>query len=193
MEKYLYLREIEWALSWVQGGEVPLKCASAYKKDERGGIYTPDENLIDNSSHDISQFEHLFKMSAGKLSVGKLIENGKEFPSELRFDRKIEDGLVLCLANRRSNYIAKKLKKKACVKIIDVDALKNCLDEQIGIISKMDACKYTQGHLRNHFLKSSLDSWQEEFRLFWPHAKPCVVNIPSNIALHVPIRGNYAF
>ena len=31
----------------------------------------------------------------------------------------------------------------------------------------MKDCAYTDGHQRNHFLKSTKDAWQDEFRIFW--------------------------
>lgn len=189
MKKYLYLTEHAWVAAWETGGEVPLNCASSYKRIERQGIYTPDENLIDNSSHDILQFGPLFEVENGTVTVGSINVNSVKIAENITFDRKTEDGLVLCLANRRSNFIAKKLEKKACVQIVDIHILKSCLDEQIGIISEMKECSYTSEHYRNRFLKSSLDSWQDEYRLFWPNAKPCNVYIPPGMAKRVPIRG----
>lgn len=190
MEKYLYLTEYSWVSPWINGGEVPLSCASAYKSVERAGVYTPDENLIDNSTHDINQFGSAFLIENSTVNFYGGSVNGKPLPDFMRIERRTEDGLVLCLANRRSNYIAKKLGKKACVKILDVEALKSCLDAQIGVESLMAPCKYTSDHSRGHFLKSSLDSWQDEFRIFWPNTMACKVNIPPNIALRIPIRGN---
>ncbi|EIV7044122.1 hypothetical protein [Citrobacter braakii] len=193
MEKYLYLTKCEWVSPWVNGGEIPLSCASSYKRVERGGVFTPDENLIDNSTHDINQFGSAFCIENSTVNFYGGFINGKSLPEFMRFDRRTEDGLVLCLANRRSNYIAKKLGKNACVKILDVIALKNSLDEQIGIESEMGPCRYTVSHSRGHFLKSALDSWQDEFRLFWPNTQARYVFIPPNIAIQIPIRGSQGY
>ena len=190
MEKYLYLSELSFVSPWVEGGSVPLKSASTYKSIERQGIYTPDENLIDTSTHDIGLFGGAVVIENSTVNFFGGSINGEPLPDQMTIDRKTEDGLVLCLANRRSNYIAKKLNKKACVKILDMHKLKIVLDEQIGIVSIMDSCSYTKTHHRNHFLKSELDAWQEEYRLFWPGAGSTNVNIPRGIAIQIPIRSS---
>lgn len=190
MEKYLYLTELSWVEPWVNGGVIPLKCASSYKSIERHGIFTPDENLIDTSTHDINQFASAISIENSSVTFFGGEINGIKLPSVMKIERKTEDGLVLCLANRRSNYIAKRLGKKACVKIFNIFELKEVLDEQIGVCSLMDKCEYTKTHLRNHFLKSELDSWQEEYRLFWPGVEAAEVKIKKNMAMQIPIRGS---
>ncbi|HCA9548793.1 hypothetical protein HXX54_12945 [Klebsiella pneumoniae] len=190
MEKYLYLTELSWVEPWVNGGVIPLKCASSYKSIERHGIFTPDENLIDTSTHDINQFASAISIENSSVTFLGGEINGIKLPNVMKIERKTEDGLVLCLANRRSNYIAKRLGKKACVKIFNIFELKEVLDEQIGVFSLMDKCEYTKTHLRNHFLKSELDSWQEEYRLFWPGVEAAEVKIKKNMAMQIPIRGS---
>ncbi|MEQ0036418.1 hypothetical protein ABLU74_04700 [Klebsiella sp. GG_Kp161] len=190
MEKYLYLTELSWVEPWVNGGVIPLKCASSYKSIERHGIFTPDENLIDTSTHDINQFASAISIENSSVTFFGGEINGIKLPNVMKIERKTEDGLVLCLANRRSNYIAKRLGKKACVKIFNIFELKEVLDEQIGVCCLMDKCEYTKTHLRNHFLKSELDSWQEEYRLFWPGVEAAEVKIKKNMAMQIPIRGS---
>lgn len=190
MEKYLYLTELSWVEPWVNGGVVPLKCASSYKSIERHGIFTPDENLIDTSTHDINQFASVISIENSSVTFFGGEINGIKLPNVMKIDRKTEDGLVLCLANRRSNYIAKRLGKKACVKIFNIYELKDMLDEKIGVCSLMDKCEYTKTHLRNHFLKSELDSWQEEYRIFWPGVEAAEVKIKRDMAMQIPIRGS---
>ncbi|MEH9098454.1 hypothetical protein RAF55_05860 [Klebsiella pneumoniae] len=190
MEKYLYLTELSWVEPWVNGGVVPLKCASSYKSIERHGIFTPDENLIDTSTHDINQFASAISIENSSVTFFGGEINGIKLPNVMKIDRKTEDGLVLCLANRRSNYIAKRLGKKACVKIFNIYELKDMLDEQIGVCSLMDKCEYTKAHQRNHFLKSELDSWQEEYRIFWPGVEAAEVKIKRDMAMQIPIRGS---
>ncbi|MCR1304018.1 MULTISPECIES: hypothetical protein [unclassified Enterobacter] len=188
MEKFLYLTEKEWFQPWVYGGNVPLSLASKYKKDERHGIYTPDENLVDSSTHDLNKVfgGGVNLMGTNHVFIDSYV-NGELFPF-MQYNRTFEDGLILCLANRRSNYIAKKLKKFSCVKILNVENLKLILDEQIGVVSEMGPCKYTSSHIRNCFTKSNLDSWQDEYRLFWPGAEPRDVFIPKGTATRISIR-----
>ncbi len=189
MKKYLYLQFENYAETWVNGGKIPLFKASKYKREDRQGIYTPDENQIDNSSHGDEVFGGMISFGSDvQGSIGSISAPGFHIENIL-LDRRLEDGLILCLANRRSNYIAKKLKKEACVEITDIVALKNILDEQIGQIGVMGKCRYTDLHHRNHFLKSSLDSWQDEFRIFWKDAEDIEVTIPKGLAKRIPIRG----
>ena len=188
MEKFLYLKEKSWVQPWIEGGEVPLYNASKYKSAERDGIYTPDENLIDVSTHSVEQVfgDSVPIMGSNIIFEGAEI-NGVSYPF-IQVDRTFEDGLVLCLANRRSDEIAKGLKKLACVKILSIEYLKEVLDEQIGIKSLSGPCKYTTTHIRDSFTKSTLDSWQDEFRLFWPGVESRSVHIPQGIAIRIPIR-----
>lgn len=190
MKKYLYLSEHWMASNWISGGPVPLYAASKYKKQDRNAIYTPDENLIDTSTHRVEDFRkrgvYIDDTSTIVLDNGKV--NGIHYPGEVRLQRRIEDGLILCMANRLSNHIAKRLKKMACVEIKDVESLKLALDEQIGFSGEMEPCKYTDGHNRNHFLKSDLDAWQDEFRIVWVGAKPQEVIIPPNTGIKVRVR-----
>lgn len=192
MEKYLYLTESSWANAWVYGGNVPLSTSSHYRKKERSQIYTPDENIIDNSTHDIKDFKGLIDIDINNSSSVEFTMNdctfGDVLLDKVHFDIKFEDGLVLCLANRRSNYIAKRLGKIACVKIFDIESLKINLDKQIGVVGIMDRCEYTKGHARHHFLKSHHDSWQDEYRIFWPNVETRNVLIPSNTAQRISIR-----
>jgi hypothetical protein len=191
MKKYLYLTKKEWVYPWVKGGVVPLFQASKYLSDERDGVMTPDENLVDTSSHDIKVLGNGINIEVGAtVTFRDCSFDGVFHPGLIKIDRKIEDGLVLCLANKKCSELAKKLGKVACVEISDIAHLKRHLDKQIGIASIMKACEYTEDHQRNHFLKSSLDAWQEEYRIFWPGAKSTRVSIPSGMAKEVIIRSN---
>ncbi|WP_236942821.1 hypothetical protein [Ewingella americana] len=151
MEKYLYLTKVEWADAWVNGGVVPLFSSSTYKSEERKATFTPDENLIDTSTHDLKDFKGLVKFEGGGSVIfdETCTINGKRYPGGINFSQRTEDGLVLCMANRKSNFIAKKLGKFACVRIYDVVALKAVLDEQIGVVGEMGECKYTSNHQRD--------------------------------------------
>ncbi|HCR1052135.1 hypothetical protein LRN34_23835, partial [Enterobacter kobei] len=166
--------------------------SSTYRKPFRDGIYTPDENLIDTSTVDVKKFgeavivgEHMHDCTISVTFDDKVIAD-KEY-----VNRYIEDGLVLCFANRRSNFIAKKLKKEYCVKIKNAHILKDIIDEQVGVKGLAGNCSYTQTHERNHFLKSFDDIWQNEYRIFWNGVtqKEFDIELPPNIAELVPIRG----
>lgn len=186
MQKYLYLTKTEWAEPWINGGTVPLYVASKYRSEERSGIFTPDENLIDKSSHPLSALEPFIDVRGNgpiRINFSGNYDGARPLP-QVFIDRTIEDGLVLCLANRRSRYIAKNLGKETCVVIKDVNYLKSVIDEQIGTKGLMGECNYTKGHQRNHFLKASDDAWQDEFRLFWKNAKSTNITLPKGIATH---------
>jgi hypothetical protein len=186
MAIYLYLHKKEHAENWVEGKEVPLFLASKYKSEARGGIYTPDENLIYNSSVDFNVFRPVIKIGVGVENItifGNTLDDQK-LPEVFNASRYIEDGLVLCLSTRRDEKIAKQLKKKHIVEILDVEALAADIDRQLKCKSKAKPCRYTWGHERNHFLKSIEDMWQCEYRIFWPltNAKERWVKIPIGIA-----------
>lgn len=188
MKKYLYLTQKKWVQPWIKGGVVPLFSASKYLSDERSGVFTPDENLIDTSTHDVKNYSGMITMEGDStLTITNSFVRGT-FHSRMVFDQKIENGLVLCLANSKSIDIAKRLGKEACVEILNVDLLKRYLDKQIGANSIMRPCEYTDGHNRNHFLKSSQDAWQDEFRIFWPGVDSLRVSIPSGIGREVKLR-----
>ncbi|QFT55396.1 hypothetical protein [Microbulbifer sp. THAF38] len=189
MYKYLYLTHPEWASAWVSGGKIPLNPASAYKKMDREGIYTPDENLIYESTHDLESFGHLIKVDGVRdLKIGKIVENGRTIAENVRASKYHEDGVILSLCNRKSKEIAKKLNKKACVKILDVDVLKKVIDDQLGKVSIAKCCEYTASYNRNHFLKSTEDEWQDEFRLFWDHQERIEVTLPKGIARRIKLN-----
>ncbi len=76
--------------------------------------------------------------------------------------------------------------KKAVVEILDVEGLRNALDRQIGVECVMRHCEYTETENRNTFLKSTKDSWQDEFRLFWKDVEgPMQVLLPPGTARDV--------
>ena len=90
-----------------------------------------------------------------------------------------EDGLILSFSNELSETIAKKLGKKCCVKITGLKKLKKAIDRKIGVKGIMKDCEYTDDHQRNHFLKSTEDQWQKEYRMFWSYNADVVVAIPK--------------
>ncbi|EIO4097996.1 hypothetical protein LQK61_004489 [Vibrio parahaemolyticus] len=183
MEKYLYLTEVEWADAWINGGEIPISLASSYLSESREGIYTPDENLIHDSSYPIPAFRqfgiHLENVKNVTMTGNTF--NGKKIPDVKNASYYKEDGLILSFCNELDTEIARRLGKKACVKILDMHQLKMALDSEVGSKGVMKNCSYTKGFQRDHFLKSTEDSWQNEFRLFWKSDKSVWVSIPPNI------------
>jgi len=183
MEKYLYLTEVKWAAAWVNGGEIPISPASTYVRDSRDGIYTPDENLVHHSSYPIPSFQQFgFHLENIKnLNMSGNTFNGRKIPEVKNASYYNEDGLILSFCDILDEEVAKRMGKKACVKILDINRLKTSLDNEIGSKGVMKNCTYTKGFQRDHFLKSTDDSWQKEFRLFWQKNESIWVNIPQNI------------
>ncbi|MDP8997489.1 MAG: hypothetical protein M3O03_10890 [Pseudomonadota bacterium] len=182
-ERYLYLARTSYAKVWIEGGEVPLNLASAYLSSGRSGTKTPDENLVYNSPVPLERFSpaiHIVGDTKNITMIGNTY-NGRALPDVYNVSRYHEDGVVLCLSTKLDKAIQRRLNKEVCVKIFDVAALKAALDKQIGVIGKSGACKYTLDHQRGHFLKSYLDAWQCEYRIFWPVQKPVKVQIPPGI------------
>ena len=189
MEKYLYLNFIEWKSAWINGGKIPLNPASVYKRMDRKGIYTPDENLIYESTHDLDLLEPMLTIGVGikNLSIRKVTNNDVTIAENIQASKYEEDGVILSLCNRKSQSIAKRLNKRACVKILDIEHLKGVIDEQIGELSIARVCEYTDSYSRNHFLKSRQDAWQDEYRLFWGHQGKIDIILPKGIAKGINI------
>ena len=190
MQKYLYLEKLSFAETWVNGGTVPLNLASKYKNSERSGTSTPDENLIYDSPVVLESLEPFIKLSGDvrNLTVKDNIINGRRQEINLlNVSRYTDNGIILCLSNRLDAEICKKLGKSVCVKISNIHKLKHTLDRQIGVIGLAQKCVYTSDHRRNHFLKSELDSWQDEFRIFWKLDSATEVQIPRGIAEFVEL------
>ncbi|WJG10367.1 hypothetical protein [Aliiglaciecola sp. LCG003] len=194
MEKYLYLTWPEWVDAWVNGGKIPLNPASVYKRMDRDGIYTPDENLIYESTHPIDQMNPAIYVANNvqNVTVGaSVFECGnvrQEFPANYIKDFYQGDGVILSLCNRKSNSIAERLRKRAAVKIFNVAYLKAVIDEQLGKKSIAKPCEYTSSHNRNHFLKSVADQWQDEYRFFWDHQERVEVELPKGMAKRIKIK-----
>jgi hypothetical protein len=182
-EKFLYLTKSEWAGAWVNGGEIPINLASYYRSDSRSGIYTPDENLIHQSSVDLRSLQPYIRIDNVKnlTLIGNYFD-GQRAPDVRGASSYKEDGLILSFCTTFDAKIAKRLGKKACVKILNVDELKKCIDTQLGIIGDMGECRYTRDHQRDHFMKSVEDEWQREYRIFWKSDKPVTVTLPPGMA-----------
>lgn len=182
MSLYLYLTHADWADAWISGGVVPFYVASRYRREDRAGIYTPDENLIDSSTFDVKRINPYIKFGDGVMGV---VFEGNNFGGEVidgTVTRYHEDGLVICLCEKKSKFIARKLGKKACVRIDDVATLKKLIDDYTGVKGIDGRCSYTASHHRNHFLKSTYDEWQQEYRLFWHDVQDIKIQLPPNIA-----------
>jgi len=184
-EKYLYLGKIEMVHAWTNGGAVPIPLASSHLDDDRHGTKTPDENLVHNSPIPIpSLLKYGVQVENSKnLTMLNCRANGQPIPNLVNVDYFIEDGLVLSFSNSYSKEREKELGKVACVKILNIEKLKKCLDKQLGCKGLMGECSYTEDHQRNHFLKSTLDSWQDEYRLFWKTTVHTEVVIPPGMAV----------
>lgn len=192
MFKYLYLTKQEWAEAWINGGEIPISLASTYLHDKREGVLTPDENLIHDSSVDLkslSPFVHFAEDAQVKnFTMTGCRMNGKAIPNIKNANYYKEDGIILSFCNTLSESVATKLGKECCVKITNFKELKNMIDDQIGVKGIMRDCEYTADHRRNHFLKSTEDKWQQEFRMFWPFDHKVLVTIPKG---HGKLVGTY--
>ena len=191
MHKYLYLTYPEWANAWTEGGIIPINLASSYKSTDRDGIYTPDETIIDHSSIDKSVLEPAISIEGNHRNI--VITNpqiaGKTLPSRIELTRYEDDELILSFCNKKSNFIARELGKRACVKILSIDKLKEAIDKQLGAEGIAKDCMYTSTRNRDHFTKSMEDCWQEEYRIFWNIKTTREVILPKGIAKRVKIKG----
>ena len=186
MYKFLYLTKVEWTSAWVNGGAVPLSLASSYRRMDRDGIYTPDENLIHDSSIDLRSLSPLISFGDDPfiqgISMAGNTSKGARLPEVKDASFYIEDGLIQSFCNVLDIEIAKRFGKVACVRIHDIDKLRKYLDKRLGRRSRFGNCVYTDDHQRNHFLKSKDDAWQQEYRFFWPKKGACSVELPAGVA-----------
>jgi hypothetical protein len=188
MEKYLYLTKHEWQRPWIHGGNIPINLASTYLRQERDGIFTPDETLIHKSPVDLrSFFPNIGFQGAVGISMIGCTVGGREVPSFRDADFFTQDGNILSFCNVASIEISQRLGKVCCVKILDLEALKRAIDEQLGVKAVMGPCTYTPTHERNHFLKSIEDSWQNEYRMFWLGKENQLVTLPAGVAVPVEL------
>jgi hypothetical protein len=194
---FLYLGKLEWADTWCNGGTIPVFPASHYLSLERRGIHTPDEvnqkSIFGRGEEARRAVNRLFSVDHGELSVRGIeiwdstgrhhinhtIRNVKEDANILSFSRILDRELMKRLGG-----------KEVVVEILDFHHMKHVLDDQMGSISEFGNCDYTSGIDRNHFLKSTEDEWQAEFRLVWKipsipkfeQAEIRQVSLPSRIA-----------
>lgn len=184
--KYLYLQQMAFAETWVNGGgPIPLNPASAYLSDSRVGVMTPDETLVHDSAVDLTSLRPAVHVEnvKGFSFIGCSI-NGWRVPDIVDASFYREDGLVLCFSNVLSAEICRRLGKVACVAVDDMLALKRHIDGQLGVESIGGSCEYTSDHRRNHFLKHCDDEWMKEFRLLWPRLSQGHFYLPPGMARH---------
>jgi hypothetical protein len=191
MLKYLYLTDKDWVIPWLNGGEIPISLASKYKKGDRSGIYTPDENLIHDSPVNLNElitYGIEYGLGGKKNTfINCKTGDGRKIPNLYDVSLFLDDGLILSFSNNFRLEIAKRLGKKACVEILDIKNLKNTIDNQLEVIGVMKECEYTKDHQRNHFLKSIEDKWQDEFRLFWNIQTEQRINMSKGIAIEIKL------
>lgn len=189
MKLYRYLKELEHANAYINGGNIPLFPARSYLAEERTGIFTPDEVLQQSLTNaPIEAINALGKISgdARVRMFGATITVGDYTFKDVNYYRGTEDSLVLCFATKMDKSLAEKLGKTVCVEISEIDFLVNEISKQLGVQGESGHCTYTNSVDRNHFLKSTQDSWQEEYRIVWRGIKEqTIVKIPSGIGKDV--------
>lgn len=181
--KFLYLTKREWADTWINGGEIPIALASQYLSSTREGVLTPDENKIyDLPVDEKTLLDHGVEIGEARNISLKLTSGGRLITQFRNRNTYSEDGRILCFCNEKSPSLMKRFGKEVCVEIPHVLQLKTILDAQLGVRSRAGNCLYTGDHRRDHFLKSSADSWQQEYRLFWSGPGPQKAVLPPGIA-----------
>lgn len=190
MEKYLYLSKVEYADAWINGGRVPLSLARKYLRQERGGIYTPDENRLLDANADIGLMPPGLDIRGVKAvwSIGNLY-NGAKLP-DIQAINGYQEALIHCMSNDVDADAAGRMGKVACVRIRSIERLKAVLDAEVGAESRAGRCIYTDEQRQiDHFVKSLHDRWQNEYRLVWPGITEArEVDLPSGIAEPVDVE-----
>lgn len=186
MKAYVYLESQLFVDTWVKGGELPIASVLKYvcQEDERGMNLTPDEGLIDNSTHDLSRYG--VQVTNSKVHFTDCQFDDLRIPKAIveRFDEK---GIVLCASTTLDSSIAKGFKRDYCVRIDSFRTFQNTINKLVGQVGVFGFCEYTNDHRRNCFLKSEKDSWQKEVRIFWKNLEPMKVILPTGLATQVAI------
>ena len=142
--------------------------------------------MINDTNIDVQELRSLIGLHEGggfrNATIRDNFINGRRLPEVHDGNYFHEDGLILSFSLRKSRELATRMGKQACVKIQDICYLKRCIDKQLGLDGTMRACEYTDRPNRDHFLKSIIDSWQQEFRIFWPGSSARTVVLPSGIS-----------
>jgi len=189
MVLYVYLPCASYVTTWVSGRTLPLSLAGKYKAVERRGALTPDENLTHRATGNALPILREFGIDPyqGSEVNNSLFIGGSS--GLVVVDRvAVRDGLVLCFSKTLSSSVAGRFYRTFCVRIDDVEALKLNLDAQLGSVSQAGSCEYVDDYTRDHFVKSFKDSWQDEFRLFWPDVQAAAnVVLPAGIAVEVDL------
>lgn len=188
MKVWLYLAKHEFARAWIEGGDVPLNVVSTYRRAERSDIYTPDE--VQQTDYNL-EIAGLIDMTGNFSFKNCTVIGGPGNASGILNGRHWEeDGLVLSMTYKAPNLdVMKCFKKQCCVRIEDVGALTETLDRQVGAVSEMRACEYTQSRAKlNHFRKGMQDAWQAEYRMFWKDQPQQSVTLLSGTATAVPLH-----
>ena len=202
---FLYLSERAWVNAWTDGGAIPLSPTSKYKSDQRHQTQTPDEvdqrsgsgfmfnastkNLAaEKFAADFAEMNGLagVAFSGGNISFDDGFRSG---PLSGSFNTIQEDTLILSLSRFAHTKIARKLDKRALVRIDDPLQLFKSLSDQLNGSGKFEFVEYTSGVQRNTFLKSKSDGWQHEARMSWS-VDPCVetwVEVSPNTAKRVDL------
>jgi hypothetical protein len=195
---YLYLEKREFVQTWINGGEIPISLASKYKNVERIGINTPDE-LTQRDYQGIKKLDDINCLinldvfdenseSTIIFNIGKIVKSGNVIGTNVKVHQFSEDAGILCFSTKLCSDLAKKLDKNYCVEIQDIDSLCKIIDGQLGDNGVHKACIYTFDEKRNHFLKSSKDEWQQEYRIIWKKVtKETWVKIPDGVAEEIDL------
>jgi hypothetical protein len=200
-EKFVYLSDEEFIDTWVEGRQLPLRFASWYLRSEQkqGAQFTRSEVRIERSNLPLSEIARLTEgvadfrgMNVEVVAIEDCVDgSGQPLPNMSIQRAGNLDGLVLCFANRLSNYIAYRFGRSFAVRVPDVEALKSVLDQQLGASGLIGSCEYTPDHQADTFLKHIEDCWQDEFRIFWPRTRGTTWGLlPSEQSVMVNLPGN---
>ncbi len=194
---YLYLGKESFADTWVNGGSIPLSPAAEYRSDRRQGVMTPDEvRQFDENLNDPEAFkvikDHAINTTgvrAGQFDNLQIqLADGTIRNISGTVDDYEEDAYLFCAAYELSSDLMERLENKVCVvEIEDPAQLKTVLDGLMSQVSFGGRVDYTDGPKRGHFLKSTEDDWQAEYRLAWIKKGSDLiwVNIPAGLAKRV--------
>jgi hypothetical protein len=169
--KVIYLKSVEHADTWVNGGAVPLNHARKFMSEIREGTKTPDE-VMQKTIRGAGLQELTGVQIGGTGTIDRAVFDkchfGGRIIERVEYSQHPEDALLLCMCNRFDEKVMERLGHKVAVVVLYIQEFRLALNGLVGTSCKYGRVNYTKepGN-RSHFLKGLEDSWQDEYRFAW--------------------------
>jgi len=202
---YRYLEEESHVAAWTTGGRIPIRQALYYRNLEGEGGRADSEDAMHRTVTGM-RLDQIQNSGKGRspFMIGPGVNIRMEFNDcvfaepcgvyhikEGKLSQHHPPCLILCLSTTLSAKTAKAIdaKCKFCVRIRDIDRLREVIDKKLDAKGRSQRVQYTTGDDRHTFLKSIAYRDQAEYRLAWEGVvtENVWVELPEGIAERVEI------